>query len=136
MKMSGVSRTCRSNLTKTKSYKKRNWNGYDEKGIKVITTAPLKKLTKLQKTQKRIEEKMLATQKADELQFQKLRELETLHEAQALEFQQKMARERLKIEEIKNSLERTPKQDILDISGEEQGFFKLNGKIISTIFPR
>ena len=136
MRMSGISKTCRSNLTKTKSYKKRNWNGYDEKGIKVITTAPLKKLTKLQKTQKRIEEDLLATQKAEELKAKKLRDLEALKEAQALEFQQKMARERLKIEEIKNSLERSPKQDILDLSGEEQGFFKLNGNIISTIFPR
>ena len=136
MKMSGVAKTCRSNLTKTKSYKKRNWNGYDDKGIKVITTAPLKKLTKRQKTQKRIENELLATQKAEELQIQKLRDLEVLHEVQALEFQQKMARERLKIEEIKNSLERSPKQDVLDLSGEEQGFFKLNGNIISTIFPR
>ena len=70
------------------------------------------------------------------LKAKKLRDLEALKEAQALEFQQKMARERLKIEEIKNSLERSPKQDILDLSGEEQGFFKLNGNIISTIFPR
>ena len=136
MRMSGVSKTCRSNLTKTKSYKKRNWNGYDEKGIKVITTAPLKKLTKLQKIQKRIEEKMLATQKAEELKAKNLRDLEALQKAQALDFQQKMARERQNFEEIKNSLERSPKQDILDISGEEQGFFELNGKIISTIFPR
>jgi hypothetical protein len=35
-----------------------------------------------------------------------------------------------------NKLEKSPITDIMDFSGEEEGYFELNGKIIDTIFPR
>ena len=54
----------------------------------------------------------------------------------AVEFKQKMAKEQQKIENIKKSLERSPERDMLDLSGEEQGFFELNGKVVPTFFPR
>ena len=41
-----------------------------------------------------------------------------------------------KIEARTATLERSPKADLLDLSTEEQGFFKLGDKVIETFFPR
>ena len=89
-----VQKTARNNPEKKIGYKLRNWHGYDENGVKQVTTPPAKKLTKLQKA------KLEAEKKA------------------------------------KNTLERTPERDVLDISGEENGFFKIGEKIFETKFPR
>ena len=35
-----------------------------------------------------------------------------------------------------NSLEKSPMVDCLDISSEEEGFFKIGNKVFETIFPR
>lgn len=44
--------------------------------------------------------------------------------------------EKLKPQKTKNKLERTPASDILDISTEEQGFYKIGDRIINIEFPR
>lgn len=44
--------------------------------------------------------------------------------------------EKLKPQNIKNKLERTPEKDILDFSGEEKGFFKIGNEVFETKFPR
>ena len=41
-----------------------------------------------------------------------------------------------KIEARTATLERSPKADLLDLSTEELGFFKLGDKVIETFFPR
>ena len=107
MKTGRISRTAqktiRNNPQKGKCFKIRNWNGYNKDGVKEITTAPEKKLTKLQKAKKAAEE--------------------ALKEQKVLEAQ--------------NSLERSPSYDVIEfIDKEEQGYFKINGRIIKTIFPR
>lgn len=37
---------------------------------------------------------------------------------------------------LKNTLERSPQNDVLDLSGEEQGFFKIGNEVFETKFPR
>ena len=80
----------RNNLTKSKSYKKRNWPKYMEK-------------LEAKKNEATIIEKPC---------------------------------ENILTKPAKNTLERSPQKDVLDFSGEEEGFFKVGDKIIATIFPR
>ena len=84
----------RSDLNKSKSFKKRNWPKYMEK----------------------------FTNKTGNI-------------AEDLNIQTNIGKKQA-TPKIKNKLERSPAIDIMDFSGEEEGFFELNGKIISTIFPR
>lgn len=58
-----VQKTTRNNPQKGKCFKIRNWNGYNQDGVKEVTTAPEKKLTKIQKAKKAAEE-ALKEQKA------------------------------------------------------------------------
>ena len=44
--------------------------------------------------------------------------------------------EKLKPQQVKNKLERSPEKDILDFSGEENGFFKIGNNVYETKFPR
>jgi len=107
MKTGRITRTVKNavknkdNPVKNVRYRQRNWHGYDENGVKQVTTAPAQKLTKLQKAQLKAKEAKEAV-------------------------------------EMKNSLERVPEKDVLEIdtSGEERGYFKIGNKIIETIFPR
>lgn len=41
----------KDNPNKGPKYRYRNWHGYNEEGVKEVTTAPPKKLTKLQKAE-------------------------------------------------------------------------------------
>lgn len=44
--------------------------------------------------------------------------------------------EKIKPQKKTNKLERSPIEDILDLSGEENGFFKIGDKVFETKFPR
>lgn len=44
--------------------------------------------------------------------------------------------EKLKPQKPQYKLERTPEKDVLDFSGEENGFFKIGDKVFETKFPR
>lgn len=54
----------------------------------------------------------------------------------------KLQKAKLKAEEAKkafehqNKLERSPQTDVLDLSGEENGFFKIGNTVFETKFPR
>ena len=106
-----IKNTVRNNTEKGKNFKIRNWNGYNAEGIKEVTTAPAKKLTKLQK----------AKLAAEEAEKARLAAIEA---------------EKAKSKPAKNTLERSPECDVLDISGEEQGFFKIGDKVFETRFSR
>ena len=80
----------RNNLTKSKSYKKRNWPKYMEK-------------LEAKKNEATIIEKPC---------------------------------ENILTKPAKNNLERSPQKDVLDFSGEEEGFFKIGNKVFETKFPR
>ena len=44
--------------------------------------------------------------------------------------------EKMKPAQKENCLERSPQQDFLDLSGEEEGFFKIGDKVFETKFSR
>lgn len=44
--------------------------------------------------------------------------------------------EKLKPQQVKNKLERSPEKDLLDLSLEEDGFFKIGDNVYETKFPR
>ena len=46
------------------------------------------------------------------------------------------AEQEKKVLDAQSKLERSPEKDILDFSGEEQGFFKIGNKVFETKFPR
>lgn len=74
MKTSRITRTVKNavknkdNPVKNVRYRQRNWHGYDENGIKQVTTAPAQKLTKLQKAQLKAKEAKDVIEKENKLE--------------------------------------------------------------------